>query len=143
MFEPRSGHVGFMVDKVAVGQVFSKYFHFPCQFSFHRLLHPHHLPSRASTIGQIVADVPSGLSLTPPQETTTKKLITPCSLLGGYQQTFWGNLEGRSESSSEMDTLYKTNEWTRLMNLTQRCGRGYRALSRPVGVESSSTQMGN
>jgi hypothetical protein len=25
------------------------------------------------TIGQLVADVPSGLSLTPPQETTTKK----------------------------------------------------------------------
>jgi hypothetical protein len=24
-FEPRSGHVGFVVDKVALGQVFSKY----------------------------------------------------------------------------------------------------------------------
>jgi hypothetical protein len=28
-FEPRSGHVGFVVDKVALGQVFSEYFGFP------------------------------------------------------------------------------------------------------------------
>jgi hypothetical protein len=27
-------HVGFMVDKVAVGQVFSEYFRFPWQLSF-------------------------------------------------------------------------------------------------------------
>jgi hypothetical protein len=41
------------------------YFSFSCQFSFHRLLHTHHhLSSGAGTIGQIVADVPSGLSLT-------------------------------------------------------------------------------
>jgi hypothetical protein len=69
-FETRSGHVGFVVDKVALGQVFSQYFDFPCQFSFHRLLHTHHLSSGAGTTGQLVAGVPSGLSLTPPQETT-------------------------------------------------------------------------
>jgi hypothetical protein len=40
-FEPRLGHVGFVVDKVALRQVSSKYFGFPCQFSFHRLLHIH------------------------------------------------------------------------------------------------------
>jgi hypothetical protein len=34
--------IGFVVDKVALGQVFSDYFGFPCQFSFHRLLHIHH-----------------------------------------------------------------------------------------------------
>jgi hypothetical protein len=28
--------VGFLVDKVALGQVFSEYFGFPCQFSFQR-----------------------------------------------------------------------------------------------------------
>jgi hypothetical protein len=60
-----SGHVGFVLDKVALGQVFSEYFGFPCQFSFHRLLH-------TGTIGQLVADVPSGLSLTPPQENKKK-----------------------------------------------------------------------
>jgi hypothetical protein len=47
---------------VALGQVFSQYFGFPCQFSFHRLLHTHHLSSGAGTVGQLVADVPSGLS---------------------------------------------------------------------------------
>jgi hypothetical protein len=31
-FEPRSGHVGFVVDKVALGQVFSEYFGLPCKF---------------------------------------------------------------------------------------------------------------
>jgi hypothetical protein len=29
-FEPRSGHVGLLVDKVALGQVFSEYIGFPC-----------------------------------------------------------------------------------------------------------------
>jgi hypothetical protein len=57
-----------MVDKVALGQVFSENFGFHCQFSFHRELHTHHLPSGAGTIGQIVAGVPSGRSLTPTQE---------------------------------------------------------------------------
>jgi hypothetical protein len=53
---PRSGHVGFVVDKVALGQVFSEYF----------------LSSEAGTIGQLVADVSSGHSLTPPRETLKK-----------------------------------------------------------------------
>jgi hypothetical protein len=34
-FEPGSGHVGFVVDKVALRQVFSEYFGFPCQSLFH------------------------------------------------------------------------------------------------------------
>jgi hypothetical protein len=39
---------------VALGQVFSQCFGFPCQFSFHRLLHiHHHLSSGAGTIGPI------------------------------------------------------------------------------------------
>jgi hypothetical protein len=57
-FQPRSGHVGFVVDKVALGQGFSEYFGFPCQFSFHRLLHTHHhLSSLAGTVGQLVDSV--------------------------------------------------------------------------------------
>jgi hypothetical protein len=56
------------VNKVALGQVFSEYLFFPCQFAFHQLLHNHHrLSSETGTIGQRVTDVPSGLSLTPPQ----------------------------------------------------------------------------
>jgi hypothetical protein len=39
----RVWQVGFVVDKVASGQVFSKYFGFPCQnHKFHQLLHHHH-----------------------------------------------------------------------------------------------------
>jgi hypothetical protein len=71
-FKPRSGYVGFVVDKVALRHVFSEYFSFQSQFSFHRLFHIHHLSSKAGTKGQFVADVPSGLSLTPPQETKKK-----------------------------------------------------------------------
>jgi hypothetical protein len=42
--------VGFMVDNVALEYVFSEYVGFPCQFSFHRLLHiHHHLSSGAGT----------------------------------------------------------------------------------------------
>jgi hypothetical protein len=59
--------VGFVVDKVALCQVFSEHFGFPCQFSFHRLLHTH-VPSGAGKIGQIVADVTSELSFTPHHE---------------------------------------------------------------------------
>jgi hypothetical protein len=40
----RSGHVGFVVDKVALGQIFSEYFGFPCQSSFHQFLHHHNHP---------------------------------------------------------------------------------------------------
>jgi hypothetical protein len=61
-FEPETSYVGFVVDKVSLGQVFSEYFGFPCQISFHQLLHTHHLSSGAGGIGQTVAAVPSRLS---------------------------------------------------------------------------------
>jgi hypothetical protein len=43
-FEPGSDHVGFVVDKVVLGQIFSEYFSFPYQSSFHQFLHPHNHP---------------------------------------------------------------------------------------------------
>jgi hypothetical protein len=52
---------------VALGHVFSEYFSFPYPFLFHQMLHTY-LSSGAATIGQLVADVPSGLGLTPPHE---------------------------------------------------------------------------
>jgi hypothetical protein len=66
--------VGFVVYKVALGQVSPEYFGFPCHFSFRRLLHTDHLPSEAGTIGQLVADVPGGLNLTPFKEKKTTEL---------------------------------------------------------------------
>jgi hypothetical protein len=80
-FDPRSGHVGFVVDKVALGQVFSEYFGFPCQHPIHQLPHNHHLSSGAGTIGQILADVPSGLSLTLPRETKKKNVHSDLPVL--------------------------------------------------------------
>jgi hypothetical protein len=68
--QARAIDVGFVMDKVAPVQVFSEYYGFLCQFSFHQLIHiHHHLSSGAGTICQTMTDVPSGLSLTPPQET--------------------------------------------------------------------------
>jgi hypothetical protein len=45
--------VGFVVDKVALRQIFAEYFGFP---------RPILIPSGTGTIDQLVADVPSGLS---------------------------------------------------------------------------------
>jgi hypothetical protein len=71
-FDPRSGQVGFVVDKVALGRVFSEYFGFPCQSSFHQILQHHNHPGTA-TIGQSVTAVPSGPSWTPPPTKRIKK----------------------------------------------------------------------
>jgi hypothetical protein len=38
-FKPGSSHVRFVVDKMALGQVFSEYFGFPCRSSFHKFLY--------------------------------------------------------------------------------------------------------
>jgi hypothetical protein len=66
--------VGFVVDEVALGQAFSDNLVFPCQFSFHRLLHIHHPPSGAGKIGQLVTDAPSRLIHNPPQGIKKPKL---------------------------------------------------------------------
>jgi hypothetical protein len=51
--KPGYSHVGFVVDKVALGKVFYEYFGFLCQSSFHQFLHNHHhLSSGVGTIGQ-------------------------------------------------------------------------------------------
>jgi hypothetical protein len=61
--------VGFVVDEVALGQVSSEYFGFPCQISFHQLLPIHyHTSSEEGSTGQTVAEVPTGHNLTLLQE---------------------------------------------------------------------------
>jgi hypothetical protein len=61
---------------IRIGQIISEYFFSPCQFLICRLLHTHHrLSSGVSTADQIVANVPSGLNLTPPQETKIKTRV--------------------------------------------------------------------
>jgi hypothetical protein len=71
--------VGFVVDKVALGRVFSEYFGFNCQSSFHQILHHHNHPGQA-TIGQSVTAVPSGPSWTPPNTKRIKKKYQHYSL---------------------------------------------------------------
>jgi hypothetical protein len=43
----RTQQVGFMMIKVALGQVFSEYFGFPCQSSFYQFLHHQNHPGLA------------------------------------------------------------------------------------------------
>jgi hypothetical protein len=62
-----------MVNKVPLRQIFSKYFGFSCQFSFHQLLHTH-LSSGTSTTGQLVGDLTNWLCLIPPYVKLKKKL---------------------------------------------------------------------
>jgi hypothetical protein len=50
--------VGFVVYKVALGQVFSEYFGLPCQSSFNQILHHHNHSGQVNR--PEVADVPSG-----------------------------------------------------------------------------------
>jgi hypothetical protein len=64
--------VGFVVDKGALGQVSSEHFGFPANSNSTKcsiLIYQ----GRGGARGQLVADVPSGLSPTPPQETKQKK----------------------------------------------------------------------
>jgi catechol-2,3-dioxygenase len=41
-YRARSEHVGLVVDKVTLAQVFAEYFGFPCQSSFHPIIRHHH-----------------------------------------------------------------------------------------------------
>jgi hypothetical protein len=64
--------VGFVVDEVALRQVFSPSTSVsPANSHFFHMLHGH-LSSGAGIRGPLVADVPSGRSLTPPQEIKKK-----------------------------------------------------------------------
>jgi hypothetical protein len=85
--------MGFVVEKVALVQVFSEHFGFPCQFSLHPLLHIHHRRSSlAGTTGILVADVLSGLNLAPPQE--TKKRLNSSRYPLGMKLVVLGVVKG-------------------------------------------------
>jgi hypothetical protein len=100
----------------ALEQVFSEYFGFLCQFSLHWLLHTHNLSSVAGTIGQLVANVPSGLSLTPPQETERKAFNdsdTSPAYIASNDGEKWTGIYGKNLSWSSM----KWNPYTFLQGL--------------------------
>jgi hypothetical protein len=49
-----ASHTGFVVNKMALGRVFSQYFGFPCWFSFHQVLHVHQSSYLQSSIVSIL-----------------------------------------------------------------------------------------
>jgi hypothetical protein len=57
--------VGFVVDKMALVQVFSEYFGFPCQSTFHQLLHNHLINHLGLYNRPEVAAVPGDVSPIP------------------------------------------------------------------------------
>jgi hypothetical protein len=78
-----------LVVKVALRQVFSEYFSFPCQSSFHQLLHNHpHLSSGAGTIGQMCPQY-KGVSPTP--LAIKKYLLMELSRSGGAASSATSN----------------------------------------------------
>jgi hypothetical protein len=95
-FEPKSSQVGFVVNKVALGQIFSEYCGFSYQFAFHPLLHTHHLSSGAGTIDQLVAEIPSGLRLAPPQETKLAIYISSTLWIVEFRSMEGAELEATS-----------------------------------------------
>jgi hypothetical protein len=73
---------GICSGQSGTGAGFSEFFGFPCQFSFQWLLHTHHHSSYgAGTVGQTVVHIPSGMGLTPHQETKVNR----------YNKTFFHN----------------------------------------------------
>jgi hypothetical protein len=76
-FEPGSGHVGFVIDKAVLGQIFPGYSGFLCQ-SFHRLLHTYDpsaslslslsSSSSSSGTGTVGLSCLSGLGYTQPEK---------------------------------------------------------------------------
>jgi hypothetical protein len=85
----RVWQVGFVVDKMASGQVFSEYFDFPCQ--------PYFIPPTSSspqspgtgTIGQVLAAVPRGPSMDSISQ--LKKKLFKITLYTTYFHRHWSS----------------------------------------------------
>jgi hypothetical protein len=108
--------VGFVVDKVALGQVSSEYFGFPYKSSFLILLHTyHHLSSGAGTIDRLVADVPSGLKSHPitRKQTKLKKTTETVKEITQAQKCTWNMRKAFSKGTHNGGFMY----WTSLSRL--------------------------
>jgi hypothetical protein len=92
---------------VTLGQVFSEYFGFSCQF----YIPPTTLHSSSSSsssgagiIGQLVGDVPTGLSLTPPYYYLFKLQM------GFYPVAVYYNKTQHTNNTPHSNTAYKTTQ---------------------------------
>jgi hypothetical protein len=72
--------VGFVVDKVALGQVFSEHFGFPCQSSFHQFLHNDTITYHPGLVQQ----ASSGRSTQSPTAQIKKKIKHPLRREDGF-----------------------------------------------------------
>jgi hypothetical protein len=70
------------MDREALGQVSLDYFCFPCQFSFHRMLHTH-LAFGAGTVDPRMRDVPRGIDFTPCELKICEECSQACPMRGG------------------------------------------------------------
>jgi hypothetical protein len=64
-----------VVEKVALGQVFSEFFGFPCQSSFHQILHPHNQPRQVQYANWWPKCRVNPVGLHPPQFEFKKKHV--------------------------------------------------------------------
>jgi hypothetical protein len=69
----RVWQVGFVVDKMVPGQVFSEYFGYPCQPHFIPPTSPSSQSPGTGTIGQYMAAVPRGPSMDSTSHNSNKK----------------------------------------------------------------------
>jgi hypothetical protein len=70
-----------MVDEVAIGQVFSEYFGFLCQSSFHQFLHNHHHLSWGLYNRVVIAAVPNGLKSNPTNNNNDEEIATEVGIV--------------------------------------------------------------
>jgi hypothetical protein len=98
---------------VALGQVFSDYFGFPWQLSYHQFLHHHNHPG-AAKIGILVAATPSEPNLTPYQFIILLLFIITANgfSLGGSDTTIEHNKQithfTQNNTTIKRNTAHKT-----------------------------------
>ncbi|PNF18066.1 hypothetical protein B7P43_G06938 [Cryptotermes secundus] len=107
--------MGFVVDEVVLGRVFSEYFGFLCQSSFHQTLH-HHNHTGQATIGQSVAS--SGIRTHDPSMWRPQKLTFTFRNINKTAYAFYSR---RSDSKVAANNSIGTNPNWELL-----APRGYR-----------------
>jgi hypothetical protein len=124
----RVWQVGFVVDKVASGQVFSEYFGFPCQNnSFQQILHPDNHPGQVDPVR------------TPPPNIQIKKG-------GSGRPRNWGLIPGKSKiffSSSPLQDLPRSPTTSHPMVPGVHSPRGKRPGREADHSPPSSTEVKN
>jgi hypothetical protein len=63
-FDPRWGHMGFVVDKLTLWQGFSEYFGFHCQSSFHQVFRIHWECYRRAIVSILIASLKKVIPVT-------------------------------------------------------------------------------